>query len=405
MKTSHTRMAGSTGIVPPAWRQALLIAMATALAVLGACGGGVGTGGTGSFASGPITGFGSVIVNDVRFDDQSAQVEDGDGNRRSRDDLRLGMTVDIDSDAIVGGAAGATGTATATRIRVDSELLGPVGTVDVAAGSFTVFGQRVAVDVTTVFDERLSTGLGGLAPGAIVQVFALFDPATARYRATRVEPAAATLDWRLRGPVADVSPVAQTVRIGGVNYSYAGASGLPAGLAAGQYVRIRLSAAGQPAGRFAILSFGVALQTLFDADGVKFKGLVTAFSSLSSFSVYGRAVSAAGAQFPAGTALAVGVAVEVEGLVRDGALQASKVTLLNEQQERERGFELTGAITAVDSAARTIVLRGQTVGTARPGLRYQNGSAADLAVGRRVQVKGLLSGDGRRVDATEIKFE
>src|SRR3954451_19990538 len=31
------------------------------------CGGGVGTGGTGSFASGPISGFGSIVVDGVDF--------------------------------------------------------------------------------------------------------------------------------------------------------------------------------------------------------------------------------------------------------------------------------------------------------------------------------------------------
>ena len=386
-----------------AWRHALLV-IAAGFAVLSGCGGGVGTGGTGSFASGPITGFGSVIVNDVRFDDTQAVVEDGDGNRRSRDELRLGMTVDIDSDAITTTTSGTT--AAATRIRLDSELLGPVGTVDLAGASFTLLGQRVTVDSTTVFDERLSGGLSGVAVGATVQVFALFDATTARYRATRVEPASSLLAWHLRGPVADLNPALQTLRIGAMSFSYAGAGGMMANLMAGQFVRMTLSAAGQPAGHLAVLSFGTALQALADADGIKFKGLVTDYSSQSSFAVNGRAVAAAGAAFPSGTALAVGVRVEVEGRVRNGALQASKVTLLSDQQEHDRGFELSGAITAVDAAAKTFVLRGQTVGTARSDLRYQNGTAADIKVdGRRVEVKGLLSADGRRVDATEIKFD
>ncbi len=385
------------------WCRVLLAGVASA-ALLAGCGGGVGTGGTGSFASGPITGFGSVIVNEVRFDDLQAQVEDGDGNRRTRDDLRLGMTVDIESDAISTTAAGAT--AKATRIRVDSELLGPVGTVDGAGGTFTVLGQRVAVDATTVFDERLAGGLTGLTPGAAVQVFALFDSTALRYRATRVEPAAAALAWHLRGPLADVNAGAQTLRIGTMTYGYMGAMGLPATLTAGQFVRIGLSALGQPMGRFAVLTFGTALQTLIDADGVKFKGLLSAFTSASAFAVNGRAVEAAGAAFPNGTAgLAVGARVEVEGRLRNGTFLASKVTLLSDQQEHDRGFELSGAITSVDGPGRSFVLRGQTVGTTRADLRYQNGSAADLAVGRRVEVKGLLSGDGRRVDAAEIKFE
>jgi hypothetical protein len=47
-------------------------------------------------SEGVISGFGSVIVNGVRFDDSKAKVEDEDeeeNSARSKDDLRLGMVV------------------------------------------------------------------------------------------------------------------------------------------------------------------------------------------------------------------------------------------------------------------------------------------------------------------------
>ena len=52
--------------------------------------------GTAAFTQGTITGFGSVIVNGVRFDDSSATVTDDDGTARSTSSLRLGMRVEID---------------------------------------------------------------------------------------------------------------------------------------------------------------------------------------------------------------------------------------------------------------------------------------------------------------------
>ena len=55
--------------------------------------------------------------------------------------------------------------------------------------------------------------------------------------------------------------------------------------------------------------------------------------------------------------------------------------------------------------ARTIGLRGLTVSTARPDLRYENGTAANLVVGRRVEVKGVLAADRLRIEATNINFE
>jgi hypothetical protein len=78
------------------WIRRLSIAVSICAALLAACGGGgVGTGGTGSFASGPITGFGSIIVNDVHYDESQARVEADDGSTRNPDDLRLGMVVEV----------------------------------------------------------------------------------------------------------------------------------------------------------------------------------------------------------------------------------------------------------------------------------------------------------------------
>jgi hypothetical protein len=383
------------------------LAVSAAFALLG-CGGGVGTGGTGgevgAFAAGPITGFGSIIVGGVRFDDSTAEVQDSDGGRRSRDDLRLGMTVEVNSSAITADSSGSR--ASASRIRFESELSGPVGLVDVAGGSFTLLGQRVTVDSSTVFDERLARGLAGLGTGEPVEVYAVFDTAAQRYRATRVEPASISQGLRLRGLAAEVNPATQTLRVGGTSYSYAGASGVPAGLAAGQFVRLRLELdlSSTPL-RWVVRSFGTALSTLVDADGLKVQGLISSFTSSASFSVNGRPVDASGASFPDGTAgLSAGVRVEVEGTVRAGVLRASTVSIESDDEVRNRGFEITGAILSVNAGERTITVRGVTISTARSDLRFENGSAADLQSGRAVEVRGVLAADRLRVEATRIKF-
>lgn len=384
---------------------ALCATLAAAVAAGCGGGGGVGSGGTGGFAAGPITGFGSVIVGGVRFDDSAAEIEDLDGARRSRDELRLGMTVEVESSAITTDATG-TASASASRIRLESELVGLVGAVNVAGGSFMLLGQRVTVDASTVFDDRLPGGLGGLAPGQAVEVYAEFDSAAQRYRATRVEPAAPALGLRLRGPLAQVNAAAGTLRIGNVSYGYAHAADVPAGLAAGQYVRLRLALDPTPAPRWVVQSFGTALRPLADADGVKLEGLVSAYTSAASFSVGGRPVDGGAASFPGGSAgLGAGVRVEVEGSVRGGVLRARRIVIKSDDEVRERGFELTGPITAVDPGRGSFVVRRVTVGTGRSDLRYDDGTAADLALGRRVEVRGVLAADGRSVDATRIRFQ
>jgi hypothetical protein len=372
------------------------LALLAAVAVVAGCGGGVGSGGTGSFAAGPITGFGSVIVGGVRFDDSAAEVEDLDGTRRSRDDLRLGMTVEIESSPITGASA------TASHIRFESELSGLVGAVDPAGGSFMLLGQRVTVDAATVFDEGLVNGLAGLRTGDMVEVYAVFDSAQQRYRATRVEAAPLARGLRLRGPALEVNAAAQTLRVGATSYTYAGAGNVPAGLAAGQFVRLRLEAELLPTPRWVVRSFGTALRPLPDADGVKVEGLISTYVSPAAFSVNGRSVDASGVVPGAG--LGVGVRVEVEGNLRGDVLRATRVVIKSDDDVIGRGFELEGLITAVHGGGASFVLRGVTVNTGRPDLRYEDGTAAQLAVGRRVEVRGVLSADRRSVDATRIRF-
>jgi hypothetical protein len=403
------------GLPAQAWRRACGVALASA-ALLWGCGGGVGSGGTGGFAdaggfaSGPITGFGSVIVNEVRFDDSSAVISDADGNSRSRDQLRLGMTVEVESGAITTTAAG-TATAIASRIKLQSELRGPVSAVQLAAGTFTVLGQVVTVDSTTLFDDNLTRGLASLsgpdAP-AQVEVYAVFDASTGRYRALRVDAADAAAGLRLRGPVQQIDAASQTVRIGGASYALTAAAQPPGGLAVGQIVSLQVQA---PAAGSAlqVKSWGSTVQPVADTDQVKLKGVVSAYSSRTSFSVNGREVDASSASFsPSGSTLGLGVRLEVEGPVRGGVLRATKVAVKSESDDFDKGFDLSGVITAVTPTAipgqPLIVVRGQTISTASADLRYENGTASALTVGRSVEVKGVLAADRRTVEAKRIKF-
>lgn len=381
-------------------RHALAVLASVAL-LLAACGGGggVGSGGTGGYASGAIAGFGSVIVNDIVFDDSAADVRDGSDTARARSDLRLGMTVEVDSDAIVDGAA------RASRIRFDSALVGPVAGVDVAADRFTVLGQVVTVDETTVFDDRLAGRLSRLSPGARVEVYALYDAALQRYRASRVdllvgEPPA----YLVRGVASAVDRGARTLQIGSATFAYDRATGVPADLADGQFVRLSLPAAPPIGGRYEVTAFGTAVSGLPELDGVVIKGLVSRLASAASFAVDGRPVDASAAQFEGGTP-ALGLRVEVEGAMRGGVLRARTVRLKSDEQERSRGFDLRGPIESVGTTVpRSFVLRGLTVGTARADLRYEDGTAADLVAGRCVEVRALLAVTGASLEATRIKF-
>jgi hypothetical protein len=376
------------------WLATLLLALAAAVAPLGGCGGGVGEGGTG-YAAGPITGFGSIIVNDIAFDDSAARIEDGEGNGRGRSDLKLGMTVEVDSEAIRDGGS------RAARVRYDSAIVGPVERVD--PESFVVLGQRVAVDETTVFDTALAAGLSALAPGQIVEVYGLFDAGLQRLRATRVELRTAALVFRLRGVVAEIDDRLRTLRVGTARFAYAAGS-LPQDVVLGSFVRLVVEIAPDGLGRFPVQRFGEAQRALPDADGASVKGFISQLDSQTSFRVDGRRVDASAAAITGGP-LALGLRVEVIGGTRAGVVIASRVEVRSDQFERDRGFDIRGEIESVAGDRRSLVLRGLTIGLTRADLRFDNGSAAELAAGRSIEVRAVVApGNGAVLDAVRLKF-
>src|SRR5438270_11678218 len=95
-------MATSKSLARRRW--SLISGMFAAALLAVACGGGgdtagtVGTGGTGgtatTFSAGGISGFGSVVVHGVRFDDTNSGVADDDGAARARDELMLRLGVE-----------------------------------------------------------------------------------------------------------------------------------------------------------------------------------------------------------------------------------------------------------------------------------------------------------------------
>ena len=378
-----------------------------AVALVAGCGG-VDSGGTGApssaYASGPITGFGSVIVNGVHFDDRGATVSDTEGNPRSRDELRLGMTTEVRGSAI-GTDVDGNAASVASSIVFGSEILGPLSANDLAARTLTLLGQNVDIATSTVFDTGLTGGQAALVVGDIVEVYGHFDAATGRYAATRVERKTAVVAYRLRGVVSGLDTTAKTFAIGATRISYLGLgpANLPTMLANGAIVRalIALVPSG-PTWNAIRVADGVA--TIENRAEVTVKGLVSAFTSTTAFSVNGTPVDAHGAVFPNGTTgLGLGTRVEVEGATVGGVLVAARVALVTDGENAGQSFETRGAITALDSVGKTFVVHDVTVSYAGT-IDYRNGSAAELAIGRAVEARGTLSADGTRLQASRITF-
>lgn len=385
------------------------IAALAALLLAAACGGGGGGDmpqPNQAFTQGTIMGFGSVIVNGVRFDDSSAQVVDDDGQPHGKSDLKLGMTVEVDSSGIDHGS----NSAKANRIRFGAAIVGPVSAISAGTTpkTLTVLDQIVEVGDTTVFDDSLANGLASINVGDVLSIHALFDAASGHYLAKRIEPKPAATVFKLRGIVADLDTTAKTFMIGGATIDFSGiaAANLPASFANGMKVRVQLNTAKNAGGQWVAISIRADERRMEDVNEAEVHGTISDFTSTASFSVNGLPVDASKAAFPDGTAgIVLGASVEVEGAIVNGVLVASKVELerMHMNEDRNRN-ELHGPISNLDTTAKTFVVRGVTV-TYDTATVFKDGAVADLADGKNVEVKGTLGADGTSVRAASIEFE
>ncbi len=380
------------------WMLLGLTALAVAVLIAG-CGGGVGVGGTGAYASGPIGGFGSVVVNGIHFDDSSAGIFAEDGTSLPRASLGLGMFAEVDSGAI-GGTADAP-TAVASRIRISSQLIGSVTAL--LTDGFAMVGQSVRVTAATVFGDDIAAGLPALALNDALEVYGFFDAADGRMIATRVEKrSSAPALFKVRGVVANLS--ASSFTIGAGSFSYAGA---PAGLADGAYLAVQVQPV-QVNGAWVVTGIGAGQTRVPDIDRAELYGSVTALTSATSFSVNGQPVDAAGARFDGDAAtLALGVRVEVRGAVAAGVLHASRVKIEDDSSggsgTSNGAYELKGAVSALDTAAKTFVVQGFTI--RYDAASFERGVEADLGNGDLVEVRANPTTSANTLSATRVKFD
>jgi hypothetical protein len=397
--------------------QLVLATTLGAAALLAACGGGSGdtpvaatavtpTAAPVSYAQGVISGFGSVIVGGVRYDDSKASVVDANDNALPMSKLGLGTMVTVDAGAVDRSS----NTAVATRFHVADEVLGLVASVDTAAQTVVVLGQTVTVNASTVFDRSITTGLTQALVGSVVEVHGTAGATAGQITATRIESAAAAASYHLRGTVAALDTATKTFTIGAATISYAGlaAADVPSTLANGVIVRARLNTV-QSGGNWVATALrgDKRVATGTGSTDTHIEGAVTVFTSSAAFEIGGVKVDAGAATFPDGTTgIVLGARVEVTGTTNaSGTLVATKVELDDKPGAGgRRPLELHGALSALDSTAKTFLLRTVTVSYGGT-VTYSKGTEADLVNGKNVDVYGVLSTDRKNLAATRIEFK
>ena len=421
-----------TDLPPNRLRPTLKLTAAAAIAcTLVACGGGgggqtaqPGTGGTGSYASGPISGFGSVIVNGIRYeydDDITVRNDDDDGLQETA--LKLGATIEVEGSAVTPATtAGGLARATATSFRVVNEFKGPFSYT--SGDTFRMLGQDMLVNTATVYEGASSLAdaasrIGSTCPFA--EVYGYYDATSQSYTVTRFECDDDADDYRLFGPVSNLNGSTFKINDLTVNYTSQLISGQT--INNGTFVRIRLNANTYNTGTETGTATRITTRTLRapDTDKAEVKGLIdsrTESAGVVTFNVNGLPVRVSSStELEDGLTLASlvnGARVEVEGRIVDGVLQAREVELedIVELEARAERQEFVGLISSplrnLDGNGGVFTL---TTSSGRVfQVTYEDTDLDDIlpnqiANGFRVEVKGRLSSDGESLTATEIDAE
>jgi hypothetical protein len=206
-----------------------------------------GSGSTDGTGVGPVAGFGSVVVNGIRYDD--AGIDNAtffDDHGRTKADLAAGMMVKVTAT----GVNDVSGTGTATRIEVLRHVDGPLDDngVTLATNRMKVMGQEVAVDTTTAFDNVAIAGLIDLAAvdnlaragnRPELEVHGIADDAGtihATFIRKWFDNVVAGRDVQLKGTVANDNVTGSTFTLGTTTVSF---TARPEGLGNGVFVEVK----------------------------------------------------------------------------------------------------------------------------------------------------------------------
>jgi hypothetical protein len=392
-------MKSSTRFIP---RSASGLRIGLLLALLGGCGGGVDSGGTGAavYASGPINGYGSIVVNGVHFDDSASSISDDDGAPRNRDYLKLGMVVEARGSAISVDRFGDSNSR-ASSIVIGSEIVGPIDTVSLMANSFTVLGRQIVVQPTTVFADGLAGGLAVLSVAQVVEVHGLYNATDDRFTATRIELKPNPANYKVQGAI--TAPSSDTFMIGtlSIDYSEVQPDQRPANLVAGTILRVRLNPVPLDSGVWKANRLRDGTRKPDDGIESKVEGLIDSITSPTQFSVAGVTVTTSAlTEFdPQNQAFLVGNRVEVEGHFSSGTLAARKVEI---EPDSGDDFDFRGTLQAVSNS--TLTIQGVIIDTSDPNIRFDNGgSPSQLVLGANVRVRATLM-NGTQLKAYRIQF-
>lgn len=364
------------------------------------CGGGggnsvAGIDGSGSpvtSASGTINGFGSVIVNGVRYhSDKTTFLVNG--QVASENSLRTGYQVRVT------GTLNSDGTGTANKIEFNPNLIGAITSIDLQNEQLVLLEQTVQITNTTLFDAAIDPNdLSGLSVGTVILVSGQLND-EGLIAATRIELAQQTT-YQITGLISNLNATNTTFTLNNltINYNVATLNNVPNNqLKNGLTVSIIGSVDNNNIFNAKTINFQ---NSNFSADvkTAEVEGFITRFVSSTDFDVAGVACttnSATTYENGNSTNLALNSALKINGKVNSaGVLVAEKIEF------RQKAInEISGQVTSVSTptsgaiATGSFQIAGTTIQT-NSSTAYEDGSHDNL---RRFNFTDIHAGDFLKV--------
>jgi hypothetical protein len=370
-------------------------------------GGSTGTG----ISHGSITAIGSISVNGVKFDTGDAKIivegdEVGVGDLAVIEHLAKGHVVTV--EGLIQGGSGK-----ALRVKFKNQVKGPVTQVldvDFTTKQLVVLGQTVIIDDHTAYK---ATSFDDVVVENFVEVSGFIDDMGVIY-ATHFKKKADVFDpneeVKVKGTISDMVP--PIFKINALTVDYSSVNKLPlGGPAEGQFVEVKgmLDASG------VLIAAKVELEDELgadDADRVELEGFVTSFVSAEEFTVGNQPVQTnTGTQYEGGVLfeVALGVKLEVEGVLVNGVLIANEVSFRDNAKLKSNVATImpdlanpaTGTLTLQGFGGITVIVNELTE------IKENAQTLADIAAGNYVEVRGRATGATPTVTvaAREIKVK
>lgn len=353
-------------------------------------------------AKGTITGFGSIIVNGIRFDTASASI-DVDGNAGTQSDLKVGYVV------VVRGTMNDDGTdAVADAVSSGDLVEGPISAINTTAGTITVLGQLIVIGDDTSFDDISPASIDGLNVNDTVEVSGFFL-ADGSISATRIERKSAGSEFEVTGHISNLTATTFQINDLTVDFSAAQLDDFPAGSPEnGQRVEVKGNNLG---GNGQLLATRVEFKgdelEADDGDQVEIEGFITLFESALDFEVDGiPVITNASTVFENGESgdLALNSKVEVEGPIdANGIITATKVQIKLANFIRIEGIVELVTDTSVTILGVQINVDSLTRFEDKSAVRLEIFGQTDINVGDYLETRGFEIASG--VVATRVERE